>query len=131
MRDCTLVEHCLYTREGNRRGRIHQALRRLDLLGGQTADRIPTQAVHGRGGQGTLRRQFPSSRTALWVGTRNGPEGTARVSSRDALPGELRRARSTAQRREGPATGCGHPCNRRAPYLRRSPTQVAATIHEP
>ena len=73
----------------------------------------------------------PSSRTTLRVGTRNGPEGTARVSSRDSLPGELRRTRPLAQRREGPATGCEYPCDRRASYLRRSATEVVATVHEP
>ena len=41
----------------------------------------------------------PSSRTTLRVGTRNGPEGTARVSSRDSLPGELRRTRRCAAKR--------------------------------
>ena len=53
--------------------------RRLDLFGSQTADRIPTPVVHGRGGHRTLRRQRPPSRTTLWVGTGNGSEGTARA----------------------------------------------------
>src|SRR5271165_2913986 len=131
MRDYGPVSCRLYTREGNHHGRIHRVHRRLDLFGSQTADRIPTPVIHGRGDHGTLQRQRPSSRTTLRVGTRNGPEGTARVSSRDSLPGELRRTRPLAQRREGPATGCGYPCDRRASYLRRSATEVVATVYEP
>ena len=131
IRACSHSCRCLYTGEENRHGRVHRVLRHLDLFGSQTADRIPTPVVHGRGDHGTLRRQRPSSRTTLRVGTRNGPEGTARVSSRDSLSGELRRTRPLAQRREGPATGCGYPCDRRASYLRRSATEVVATVHEP
>src|SRR4051812_41472151 len=32
--------------------------------------------------------------------------------------------------REGPATGGRSPCHRRAPYVRRSGTQVGAAVHE-
>ena len=32
--------------------------------------------------------------------------------------------------KRGTATGCGHPCDRRAPYLRRSGTEVVAAVHE-
>ena len=68
-----------------------ECLDALISFGCQTADRIPTPVVHGRGGHGTVRRQCPPSRTTLRLGTRNGREGTARVSSRDALSGEFRR----------------------------------------
>ena len=44
----------------------------------------------------------PPSRTTLWLGTRNGREGTARVSSRDSLPGELRRTRPLASEEKNP-----------------------------
>ena len=131
IRACSHSCRCLYTGAENRHGRVPRVLRHLDRFGSQTADRIPTPVIHGRGDHGTLRRQRPSSRTTLRVGTRNGPEGTARVSSRDSLPGELRRTRPLAQRREGPATGCGYPYDRRASYLRRSATEVVATVHEP
>ena len=46
--------------------------------------------------------QRPSSRTTLRVGTRNGPEGTARVLSRNSLPGELRRTRPLAREEKDP-----------------------------
>ena len=61
------------------------------------------------------------------VGTRNGPEGTARVVKGFAA-WRIRRTRPLAQRREGPATGCGNPCDSRASYLRRSATEVVATV---
>ena len=41
-------------RRGNFMGRIHRVPRRLDFFGSQTADRIPTPVVHGRGGHRTL-----------------------------------------------------------------------------
>ena len=49
----------------------------------------------------------------------------------DALPGELRGARPTAERREGSATGGRHPCDRGTPYVRGSGTPVVTSVHEP
>ena len=60
----------LTAREGNTHGWNHRALRRLDLFRCQTAYGISTPIVRSRGGYGAVRRQRPSSRTALWLGTR-------------------------------------------------------------
>src|SRR5512147_5468 len=101
----------------SRHGRHRRPLRRLASFGGATTDRRPAPLVPGRGGYGTGRRQCPTGRTALRPGTRHGREGTARVSSGGALRGELRRARPTAERRQGPAIGGGHPRDRGSPYV--------------
>src|SRR5512147_1303287 len=97
--------HRLAAREVNHHGRFRRALRRLAACGCQTADGIPTPVVPGRGGHRTMRGPRPQCRTTLRLGTRDGREGTARTAARDALPGELRRTRPTAQRAEGPAVG--------------------------
>ena len=55
-RDCWVINLCLAPRECNRHGTFRRALRRLDSVGGQTADRISTPLVPGRGGHGTLWR---------------------------------------------------------------------------
>src|SRR5271157_1342630 len=60
MRDSWLIDHHLAVREGNRHGRLRRTLRRLDSFGGQTADRISTPIVPGRGGHGTVRRWRPN-----------------------------------------------------------------------
>ena len=117
--------------QDNRDGRLPRAIRRLDPVGGQAADRIPTPLVPGRGGHGPVRRQCPASRVPLRLGARDGREGSPRAAARRALPGELRRTGPAAERAEGPATGGRHPRHRRAPYLRRSGTEVGAAVHQP
>lgn len=53
----------------NQYGMHHGPLRRLDLFGGATTDRIPTPFVPGGCGYGTVRWQCPIGRTPLWLGT--------------------------------------------------------------
>src|SRR5512142_401849 len=115
-RYCWVINLCLAPRECNRHGTFRRPLRRLDSVGGQTADRVSTPLVPGRGGHGTLWRERPPSRTTLRLGTRHGREGIAREASRGTLPGGLRRARPAAVRTEGPATRRGDPRDRGTPY---------------
>src|SRR5512138_830631 len=100
MRDYWVIDHRLAVWEGYPHGRLRRALRCLDSFGGPTAHRIPTPIVYGRGGHAALRRQCPPGRTTLRLGTRHRREGSARASSRGALPGEFRRTRPAAQRSE-------------------------------
>src|SRR5512142_896200 len=118
-------------RQGQSHGRLSRTPRRLDPLRRPTPHRIPTPTVPGRGRHRTLRRQPPTGRTTLRLGTRHPRGGAQRTPLRDAVPGELRRQGSQAQRAEGSATGRGHPRHRRAPRLRRSGTQVGTPVHQP
>src|SRR5271154_5035880 len=81
----------------NQHGTHRGQLRRFALFGGATTHRLPTPLVPGRGGYRIVRRQCSTGRTTLRLGTRHGREGAARVSSRIALSGELRRARPSAE----------------------------------
>ena len=58
-------------------------------------------------------------------------KGLHESSSGGALSGELRRTRPTAERRQGPAIGGGHPRDRGTPYARGSGTEVVTSVHEP
>ena len=52
-------------------------------------------------------------------------------TDRAPLPGELRRAGSPPQRRQGPAIGRRHPRHRRTPHLCRPGVEVLAALHQP
>ena len=69
-------------------------------------------------------RRFGWGRETVLKGLHESRQGI-RCLENFAVRGRLR------SRREGPATGCGYPCDRRASYLRRSATEVVATVHEP
>src|ERR1035437_2205437 len=116
--------------EVKQHGRHHSPGRCLASFGCATTDRIPTPLVPGRGDYGTVWRQCPTGRTALRMGTRDGREGTTRVSQGSALPGELRRAGPTAERGQGPAIGGRHPRDCGTPYVRGSGTPVVTSVHE-
>src|SRR5512147_3286381 len=79
--------------QGPSDGQLRCAIRRLDPVGSPTPHRIPTTLVPGRGDHCAVRRLRPPSRATLRMGPGDGPEGSARTAARDALPGELRRAR--------------------------------------
>ena len=68
-------DHRLAVRQGHPHGRLHRTPRRLDPFRGQTAHRIPTPLVPGRGRHGTLRRQRPPGRTPLRLGARTVEKG--------------------------------------------------------
>jgi hypothetical protein len=71
MRDSWSIDYRLAVGEGNPQGRHRRAFRRPDPFGGQTAQRISTSLVPGRGRHAIVRRQRPPSRTVVRLGGRD------------------------------------------------------------
>ena len=83
---------------------------------------VTTELCKGSARQ--VERRFGWGRETVLKGLHESRQGI-RCLENFAARGRLR------SEREGPATGCGYPCDRRASYLRRSATEVVATVHEP